>query len=500
METRLLLWVYLISAAYTLAVVRRRGRVASPRVLVVLAALLAVSTLGLVRPGLASPALWCGTVLFVTFLVLPGLLVRMGRSRAARGRFGGAARHLAAACFLIPAGTLRAERDLYRAVREGGGAAHPQAGEIRRRLRPVVPPRRTVVGPALLAPILAIGLAAFVLGDSRSMLTLMMLGANHGPLVEAGEVFRLFTATFLHIGLLHLLLNAAAILLFTVWVEPVFGAMRTLLLFLSAALAGNVASYLAYGGAGVISAGASGGAMGLVGAAAALALDRRRNPIWRQRLPSLLLVVGATMALGVLEAGIDNGAHGGGLLAGFLAGNALRRPGAARSVAVRIAAGLLVAATTASFVWMAIEAPGWNRLVEWKGPGFSFVGPSFLVPDGEGEDLRFHCVPVGLIEVAVLETDGREALENRLSETVDRSSEADVAPRVTLEELAPAPRHPGWMRAAVTLTCGHQAERTEVYLGRRGSRTALVTFTLPHPDRPLRRAVVHPVLESLRLD
>jgi membrane associated rhomboid family serine protease len=64
----------------------------------------------------------------------------------------------------------------------------------------------------------------------------------HG--VAAGEYYRLFTAMFVHYGLLHLALNMWALWVLGRNLEAALGPLRFAVLYLLAGLGGNVAAYL----------------------------------------------------------------------------------------------------------------------------------------------------------------------------------------------------------------------------------------------------------------
>jgi membrane associated rhomboid family serine protease len=64
----------------------------------------------------------------------------------------------------------------------------------------------------------------------------------HG--IAAGEYYRLFTATFLHFGILHLALNMWALWILGRNLESALGPLRFAVLYLLAGLGGNVLAYL----------------------------------------------------------------------------------------------------------------------------------------------------------------------------------------------------------------------------------------------------------------
>src|SRR5205814_2241267 len=92
----------------------------------------------------------------------------------------------------------------------------------------------------------------------------------HG--IASGEYYRLFTAMFLHFGLLHLLVNMWALWVLGRPLEALLGPARFLGLYLVSGLGGNVAVYLFSSPTG-LSAGASTALFGLF---AALFLVLRR--------------------------------------------------------------------------------------------------------------------------------------------------------------------------------------------------------------------------------
>lgn len=155
------------------------------------------------------------------------------------------------------------------------------------------------------------------------------------PVLDTSEWWRLFTAMFVHIGLIHLLFNMWALHLFGRNIEQRFGKARFLALYLGAGLLGSAAS-LAFT-AGGIRAGASGGVFGIFGAWVAVFVQHRRHPQARGQLSSLFVLVGINLAFGFTIRGIDNAAHLGGLAAGFLIASgvelSLRKRGAAWRVA-----------------------------------------------------------------------------------------------------------------------------------------------------------------------
>ncbi|HZJ58285.1 MAG TPA: rhomboid family intramembrane serine protease [Clostridia bacterium] len=148
---------------------------------------------------------------------------------------------------------------------------------------------------------------------------LLFFGAKVNVLVAQGEYWRLFTAMFLHIGLLHLFFNSYALYIYGPAVEKLFGKLKFILVYIISGLVGSLLSYLFSPND---AAGASGAIFGLMGS---LLYFRKEKRSLFQRVfgPGLLMVIGINLLYGFIQPGIDNWGHIGGLLGGFLMGNGL---------------------------------------------------------------------------------------------------------------------------------------------------------------------------------
>ncbi|SDF65345.1 rhomboid protease GluP [Fontibacillus panacisegetis] len=169
--------------------------------------------------------------------------------------------------------------------------------------------------------LLAANIVMFIIvtinGGSTNLETLLKFGAmaNYGHYPE--EMWRLFTAMFLHNGFNHLLSNCFAILVFAPPLETYLGKWRYALLYLGSGLVGNIISLGAYRHAmDTISVGASGAIYGVYGAFLYIALLQRNlmDESSRKTLYSLL-IVGVVFSVAVPQ--INWVAHFGGLLGGF---------------------------------------------------------------------------------------------------------------------------------------------------------------------------------------
>ena len=185
-----------------------------------------------------------------------------------------------------------------------------------------MPAYRPVVTYVLLGLIaLAFG-AETLAGGSTQTDVLIKLGAKYPPLIASGEYWRLFTAMFLHIGLMHLAFNAYALVAIGTDLERIVGWARFLAVYLLSGLFGSLASYAF---SPHLSAGASGAIFGVIGALGAFfAMYRERLGQWgRSRLGNILFLIAINLFFGFTNPGIDNYGHLGGLLSGAILGWAL---------------------------------------------------------------------------------------------------------------------------------------------------------------------------------
>jgi len=144
------------------------------------------------------------------------------------------------------------------------------------------------------------------------------LGAKVNLLIAHGEIWRLFTAIFIHGSVLHILFNAYALYNLGREVETFYGSLRFSLLFLIAGLSGSATSLLLNPHPAV---GASGAIFGLIGAEGVFLYRNRRllGERGRRGLQNVILITVLNLAIG-LQGGIDNWAHLGGLLGGLALG------------------------------------------------------------------------------------------------------------------------------------------------------------------------------------
>ncbi|XP_040384005.1 RHOMBOID-like protein 2 [Oryza brachyantha] len=156
-----------------------------------------------------------------------------------------------------------------------------------------------------------------LLGPSSA--TLQKLGALvWDKVVHQHQGWRLVTCIWLHAGVVHLLANMLSLVLIGLRLEQQFGYMRIGVIYLVSGVGGSILSSLFIRNN--ISVGASGALFGLLGA---MLSELFTNwTIYTNKaaaLVTLLIVIAINLAIGILPH-VDNFAHIGGFLTGFLLG------------------------------------------------------------------------------------------------------------------------------------------------------------------------------------
>lgn len=150
-------------------------------------------------------------------------------------------------------------------------------------------------------------------------------GANWGPLSLGTQPWRILTANYVHVGIIHLGFNMWCLWNLGQLAERILGRLNFVVLYTICGLAGSIASLWWHPL--VVGAGASGAIFGLAGASIAV-FYLGHLPIARAAMQgtmrSLLTFVGYNLLIG-LTPGIDNSAHIGGLVAGLVMGAALSK-------------------------------------------------------------------------------------------------------------------------------------------------------------------------------
>lgn len=185
-------------------------------------------------------------------------------------------------------------------------------------------PKKIIITPLLIIACIIIFISMYIIGaGSEDANTLIMFGANVKYLVLKGEVWRLFTSMFLHVGILHLIVNMYALNVIGRELEGIMGKLKFTLIYLGSGIIGSLFSVVLNNS---ISAGASGAIFGLMGSLLYFGYHYRLylgSVLKTQIIPVIVL----NLLIGFLSTGIDNFAHIGGLIGGYLLTMALGIPG-----------------------------------------------------------------------------------------------------------------------------------------------------------------------------
>lgn len=144
---------------------------------------------------------------------------------------------------------------------------------------------------------------------------LQRLGASMPLIIDLNQPWRFVTACFLHANLLHIVFNMWVLVDLAPTIEEIYGSSRFLFLYIATGIGGYVLS----GFFGRFSIGASGALVGLIGVL--LAMTYRRRSAGMQQIRSQVYRWIIYLVLwGFFFPGVDNMAHLGGGITGFILG------------------------------------------------------------------------------------------------------------------------------------------------------------------------------------
>lgn len=157
-------------------------------------------------------------------------------------------------------------------------------------------------------------------GSTENAAFMVEHGAMYVPLVvREGEYYRLLTAVFMHFGISHLVNNMVILFVLGDNLERALGKVKYLVFYLICGVGANVFSMVVsireYELA--VSAGASGAIFGVIGGLLYVVI-RNRGRLEDLSTRQLALFVACSLYFGFTSTGIDNAAHVGGLVLGFL--------------------------------------------------------------------------------------------------------------------------------------------------------------------------------------
>ena len=167
-------------------------------------------------------------------------------------------------------------------------------------------------------------------------------GLTVGAILQDGEYYRFITSTFVHFNIFHLANNMLLLGVLGYNLEQEKGHLKFLVIYFGSGLGGNLLSFATRNNFNealtplndpfnrlynllvertscpyVLSGGASGAVFGLMGAVLGIYLKTKR-PVGRLAGRGLVIMIAISLYLGLTDAGVDNAAHIGGLIFGFV--------------------------------------------------------------------------------------------------------------------------------------------------------------------------------------
>ncbi|MBT3341389.1 MAG: rhomboid family intramembrane serine protease [Gemmatimonadetes bacterium] len=170
------------------------------------------------------------------------------------------------------------------------------------------------------------------------------------PVFQYGRWWTVITAIYLHGNLLHIIFNMMWVRQLGPVVEELFGPFRLFVIFTVAGAVGFVASTIMGSG---LTLGASGSIFGLL--AAAIVYGRRvgSDMFTRQFLQWALIM----FVFGIIVPGIDNWAHGGGFVGGYVTAWVFSRsPSDREGLGAYVLAGVCALVTVLAFLLQFLAA------------------------------------------------------------------------------------------------------------------------------------------------
>ena len=172
--------------------------------------------------------------------------------------------------------------------------------------------------------LIVINIAVFFIltmfGDTEDAVFMLQHGAMYEPnIIEGHEYYRIFTCLFLHFGITHLLNNMVMLGALGWNLELEIGKVRFVIIYFASGIIGNIVSlfYDLTLEQPAVSAGASGAIFGLMGALLYVVIANRGR-LGRLSGRGMLVMVILSLYFGLTSTGVDNLAHIGGLVSGFL--------------------------------------------------------------------------------------------------------------------------------------------------------------------------------------
>ncbi len=179
----------------------------------------------------------------------------------------------------------------------------------------IIEPKKPVVTFVLIGIICSLFIYGFV---TNKDLLIYNLGLQK-DLVRHGEFYRLLTGAFIHVDIVHIITNAYSLYVVGSMAESYYGKKKFVLIYLLSIVSASLLSISMNSG---FSIGASGAIFGLLGSLLYFGYHYRvyfGNVLIGRIIPIIIL----NLFIGFMIPGIDNFAHIGGLVGGFLVSKAV---------------------------------------------------------------------------------------------------------------------------------------------------------------------------------
>jgi membrane associated rhomboid family serine protease len=205
--------------------------------------------------------------------------------------------------------------------------------------------------------LVAANVAVFVVMAARGVPTispgpdaLVRWGAMYGPPATHGEWWRVVTAMFVHVGIIHLAMNMYVLAAGGGFVERLFGHLNFFVLYMLSGIGGSITSLAVHPG--TVSAGASGAIFGIYGGLLGFLLWHRHSlpgDAARSMMKTAVAFLGVNILFSLANENVDLAAHLGGFVSGSAAGAALAAPMFGSRPRSHFVHAIVVAAAGAAF-------------------------------------------------------------------------------------------------------------------------------------------------------
>lgn len=192
---------------------------------------------------------------------------------------------------------------------------------------------------------------SFVHGSAEAYdYALYFLGEKYNAAIVDGQYWRFITPMFLHAGITHLAVNCYSLYAVGTTAERLYGHLKFSLIYFIAGFMGSIASFIFSSNPSV---GASGAIFGILGALLYFGIEY--PDVYKRFFGSnVLVMIAVNIGFGFSVARVDNSAHIGGLIGGFLAAGVVKIKGVenkflSRPVFIFATAALILAGLCVGF-------------------------------------------------------------------------------------------------------------------------------------------------------